>query len=450
MQTSAGHSDKEAAGWKLNPALKKIEDSRAMGFASAPRFTLGSLTGKRQQILDTIVEYPASALSTDPCPSGGFRVDASILYLPSAVMLGALHALEPGHAKTLTAAYLIGTKGTKRDAVILGLSVAFTHSMVVILLAVIGVWLGQEAFTEDAMYWLQIVSGGIVVLLGCYLLYRRWPSNIQQTHDHKHAHSHSHDQSDTHSTHHHAPDPFRFSGDAATGTLAIADTPDGERFRLEISSTVPFSAATVRILRPHNVVEEHALIRQPDGAWVSGESPAEPHEFDALLEIEADGGRQELVFHMAEPKDHKHDDHGHDLHHDHDHGLDADELAHARSHAATLPDYVQRGERPTIPQIIAFGAAGGLVPCPAAVTVMLLAISVNRTGNGLIMVLGFSVGLAITLVGIGLAVVMGLNALGSQGRFAWLSRRAPVISAAVVVLSGAAALAIALAGNHSH
>jgi hypothetical protein len=66
------------------------------------------------------------------------------------------------------------------------------------------------------------------------------------------------------------------------------------------------------------------------------------------------------------------------------------------------------------------------------------------------MVLGFSVGLAITLVGIGLAVVMGLNALGSKGRFAWLSRRAPVISAAVVVLSGAAALAIALIGNHSH
>ena len=131
----------------------------------------------------------------------------------------------------------------------------------------------------------------------------------------------------------------------------------------------------------------------------------------------------------------------------HEHGLDTDELAHARSHAATLPAYVQRGERPTIPQILAFGAAGGLVPCPAAVTVMLLAISVNRSGNGLIMVLGFSIGLAITLVGNGLAVVMGLNALGSHGRFAWFSRRAPVISAAVVVLSGVAALVIAVTIN---
>jgi ABC-type nickel/cobalt efflux system permease component RcnA len=110
----------------------------------------------------------------------------------------------------------------------------------------------------------------------------------------------------------------------------------------------------------------------------------------------------------------------------------------------------QRGERPTIAQIVAFGAAGGLVPCPAAVTVMLLAISVNRTGNGLIMVLGFSIGLAITLVGIGLAVVVGLNALGSRGRFGWLSRRAPLLSAGVVVLSGFAALFIAVAGDRLH
>jgi len=224
------------------------------------------------------------------------------------------------------------------------------------------------------------------------------------------------------------------------------NAPEGERFRLEISSSVPISGATVRIMRPHNVVEEHVLVQQANGGWLSAEAPEEPHEFDALLEVEAAGMRQELVFRMVEPEDHHYEGDAHA----HDHGLDADELAHARAHAATLPDYVQRGERPTIGQILAFGAAGGMVPCPAAVTVMLLAISVNRTGNGLMIVLGFSIGLAITLVGIGLAVVMGLNALGSRGRFGWLSRRAPGISAAVVVLSGVAALIIAFGGNHSH
>lgn len=271
-------------------------------------------------------------------------MDPSHFYLPSAFVLGALHALEPGHAKTLTAAYLIGTKGTKRDALVLGLSVAFTHSIVVVLLAALGVRLGREAFAHQAMYWLQISSAAVVVLLGCYLLVRRWPRARRQeaaphahTHDH-HDHVHSHDRNPDHA--HHA---------------------------------------------------DHA--------------------------------------------------------HDHDDDLDADELAHARAHAASLPDYVQRGDRPTLGQIMAFGAAGGLVPCPAAVTVMLLAISINRTGNGLLMVFGFSLGLAVTLVGIGLAVVAGLNALGSGGHFSWFSRRAPVISAGVVVLSGAAALLIALFGN---
>lgn len=374
-------------------------------------------------------------------------MDASILYLPTAVGLGALHALEPGHAKTLTAAYLIGTKGTKRDAVLLGVSVAFTHSIVVIALAVLGVWLGKEAFTDRAMYWLQVASGAIVVLLGAYLLYRRWPRKRTVAHPHPHAH----DEADAHAPHHHAPEPFRFSGEVVSGALTIVETPDGERFRLELSAPARLAGATVRILRPHNVVEEHALVRQDDGAWTSEKAPEEPHEFDAIVELESDGRRQELVFHMEQPEGHSHDGQGH-VHgqdHHHGHGLDDDEAAHARAHAAALPDYVQRGERPTMLQILAFGAAGGLVPCPAAVTVMLLAISVNRTGNGLLMVLGFSIGLALTLVGIGLAVVMGLNALGSTGGFGWLSRKAPAISAAVVILSGAAAVVVALFGKHA-
>jgi len=97
-------------------------------------------------------------------------VDVSALYFPSAVALGALHALEPGHAKTLTAAYLIGTKGTRRDAVILGLSVATTHSIVVIALAAGALWLGREAFTDKATYWLQVGSGALVIALGAWLL----------------------------------------------------------------------------------------------------------------------------------------------------------------------------------------------------------------------------------------------------------------------------------------
>jgi ABC-type nickel/cobalt efflux system permease component RcnA len=56
------------------------------------------------------------------------------------------------------------------------------------------------------------------------------------------------------------------------------------------------------------------------------------------------------------------------------------------------------------------------------------------------MVLGFSVGLALTLVSVGVVIVMSLGQLGRSERFAWISRRAPLVSAAVVILSGLAAL----------
>lgn len=254
--------------------------------------------------------------------------DLSLFYFPAAVALGALHAVEPGHAKTLTAAYLIGIKGTKRDAVLLGLSVALTHSLVVIALSATALWIGREAFTDQATHWLQTVSGAVVISLGAWMLWRRWPSRPLQSHDHPHPHEHSLDQAHGHG-----------------------------------------------------------------------------------------------------------DDHSH--HHSDQH-LEDDE--HARQHAATLPEYARRGERPTPMQVVAFGAAGGMIPCPASVTVMLLALSVGQVGLGLFTVFGFSLGLAITLVGIGLLIVAGLNRLGGTRRFSWFSRHAPVISAGVVILSGMVAL----------
>lgn len=120
--------------------------------------------------------------------------------------------------------------------------------------------------------------------------------------------------------------------------------------------------------------------------------------------------------------------------------MDDDE--HARAHAADLPEYVKAGERPTSLQIITFGAAGGLVPCPASVTVMLMALSIGQAGFGLLAVLGFSLGLAVTLVGVGLMVVAGLTRLSGTSRFSWLGRKAPLISAVMVVLSGVVALFI--------
>ena len=250
----------------------------------------------------------------------------SFLYLPTALTLGALHALEPGHAKTLTAAYLIGVKGTKRDAVLLGASVAATHSILVIALSMAALWLGREAFADQASRLLQLGSAGVVILLGTWLLWRSWPR-------HSHAAAPHHDH-------------------------------------------------------PH------------------------PHPHPT----------------------------------DHDHPHDHDEDAHARAHAATLPSYVSRGERPTTWQILAFGAAGGMIPCPASVSVMLLALSTDAILLGVATVLCFSLGLAMTLVGIGLAVVSGLSRFQGMAGTSWLSQRAPLISAVLVILSGIVSLSLA----HGH
>lgn len=342
------------------------------------------------------------------------------LYFPTALALGALHALEPGHAKTLTAAYLIGIKGTRRDALILGLSVAFTHSIVVVGISVTALWLGREAFTQNVTHWLQVGSGAVVILLGLWMLMRR-VRQMRMAQARPHAHG--------------APEPIQIMTDHLAGVLEIIKTQNGERFRFQAERADPRVHLRVVIKRPEGL-EVVPLSRQGDSAeFLSSVAPNEPHEFSAELEVSLDGIRDVVVFEMHEPHDHaghNHDEHAH---------MSDDE--HARAHAATIPEYAKRGERPDLFQMLAFGAAGGMIPCPASITVMLLAISIGRFASGLLAVAGFSLGLAITLVGIGLIVVAGINRLHVAGRFHWISARAPILSALVVVASGCAALLFA-------
>lgn len=373
-------------------------------------------------------------------------MDVSAVYFPSAVALGALHALEPGHAKTLTAAYLIGTKGTKRDAVLLGLSVAFTHSLVVIGLCVGAVWVGREAFTEDAAHWLAVVSGAVVIALGTWLLVKRLRLQRRGALGHSAAHAHAHPGTHAHGDGHaHTPVPVAVAGRLGKGIVEIIDTPEGERMRLSMNAPVAGMSARVEIVRGAGRTETLVLAHH-DGAglvWLSDTAPAEPHEFHAAVVLVVGGEQESLPFEVHEPE-HAHDNHSHG---DHDHA-DMTDDEHARAHAATLPAYVGTGERPTPWQVMAFGAAGGMIPCPAAVTVMLLSLSISKTGKGLFLVAGFSTGLAITLVGLGLVVVMGVSKLAGNDRFSWLSRHAPVISASLVIVSGAAGLIVALVKGH--
>lgn len=338
------------------------------------------------------------------------------MYFPTALLLGALHALEPGHAKTLTAAYLIGIKGTKKDALLLGLSVALTHSIVVIGISVVALWIGKESFTQDVTHWLQLGSGLIVVLLGAWLMVKRIRQMRKAVH------------------HHAAPEPVLVKSEFVSGKLEIVDSENGERFKFdpEFVSRNDLSYRVI-IFRPEGL-EVLALTKDKNSnSYYSDVAPNEPHEFSAEFEISYNEKKHEVVpFAMQEPHDHHHE-------HEDDHSSMSDD-EHAKAHAATIPEYAKKGERPTLWQIITFGAAGGMIPCPASITVMLLALSIGKFGAGLLAVAGFSIGLAVTLVGIGLVVVAGLSRLHGTGRFHWMSKNAPIISAGVVMLSGLAAL----------
>lgn len=328
------------------------------------------------------------------------------VYFPTALLLGALHALEPGHAKTLTAAYLIGIKGTKKDALLLGLSVALTHSIVVVGISAIALYIGRETFTQDVTKWLQVGSGVIVIILGLWLMIKR----IHQMNKGKH--------------HNHESEPVLIKTDLTSGQIEIVQTENGERLRYWCSVAPNDLVMKVIINRPVGL-EVLELSKIGDSKiYQSTIAPAEPHEFSAELEIVSRHYREVKTFEMHE-------------HHDHD--LMSDD-EHARAHAATIPEYAKKGERPTGWQILSFGAAGGMIPCPASITVMLLALSIGKIGAGLFAVAGFSIGLAITLVGIGLVVVVGLNKIQGSGRFQWVSTKAPIISAGIVMLSGIAAL----------
>ncbi len=221
----------------------------------------------------------------------------SLVYLPLAVGLGALHALEPGHSKTLMAAYLIGTKGTKRDAIALGLSAAATHSIIVIALAVTALWLGREAFTESVSHYLQIGSGSLVILLGLWMIWSRRSSLFAH-----HAH------------HHHAPDPIEIAGPLATGKLEIIETPAGERLQLKTLAAVENLQATVVITREGRF--ETIPLQQTDDPtlFISDVAPEEPHTFDAILTLQVGDRREANPFTMQEPAEHGHEHLSEDAH----------------------------------------------------------------------------------------------------------------------------------------
>jgi len=133
--------------------------------------------------------------------------------------LGAVHALSPGHGKTIVAAYLVGTRGTPGHAIFLGAMVTFTHTISVFLLGLTTLFLSRYVLPERIFPVLGVISGVSIVWIGAILLYQRIRAarrlaahhhhDQADTQEHAHAHAHGHTHEHTHEghTHGHSHEP---------------------------------------------------------------------------------------------------------------------------------------------------------------------------------------------------------------------------------------------------
>ena len=229
--------------------------------------------------------------------------------------LGALHALEPGHGKTIVAAYLVGSRGTPRHAVVLGLIVTAAHTAGVYLLGVITLYASRWIVPEQLYPWLGIISGLMIAGLASYLFLRAWTG---ETADHSH-------------------------------------------------------------------------------------EPCQPHThwFASLT-------KPRVAYAVSA-------------------AIAANEAQTSEACATNIP----------FRQLLTLGITGGMVPCPAALVVLLSALSLHRVGLGLFLIVAFSLGLAAVLIVIGLLMVYARQFMARwKGDGVSAKRWLPVVSSGTMLILG--------------
>ncbi|MET9455775.1 sulfite exporter TauE/SafE family protein [Streptomyces canus] len=316
-------------------------------------------------------------------------VGFAALALLIAVVLGAMHALAPGHGKTLMAAVAAarGGKARMKDVLPLAASVTVTHTLGVVALGLL-VTAGSAA-APSVIAWLGIASGVLVTAAGVTLLRRALRT---RAHQHGHGHSHSHDHA------HEAGKP-----EERSLVLVAAHTETAP------ATAVPATAGAQARTHAHTPGHTHD---HPHG---HGHTHDHPHGHG-----------------------HTHDhDHPHDHPHPHSHAVEHTHGGFTHTHAVA----------PTLRGTILLGFAGGLVPSPSAVVVLVGAAALGQAWFGLLLVVAYGVGLALTLTAAGFAVVrLGSGVtrlldrrprLAASPMTALVRRTAPLMSAFVVVALGA-------------
>src|SRR3569833_2652269 len=115
------------------------------------------------------------------------------LFVLSVILLGALHGLEPGHSKTMMAAFIIAVRGTVLQATLLGLSATLSHTAVVWAVALGGLYFGRQWNGEQNEAYFQIASAVIIIGIALWMAWRTWREQHADDH-HQHHHHHHEDE----------------------------------------------------------------------------------------------------------------------------------------------------------------------------------------------------------------------------------------------------------------
>jgi ABC-type nickel/cobalt efflux system permease component RcnA len=145
-----------------------------------------------------------------------------------AMFWGAAHALSPGHGKSIVAAYLVGSRGTSRHAVFLGMTVTVTHTIGVFALGLVTLSLSAFIVPDQLYPWLNLVSALLIVAVGVSVLrwrVREWRGRKAPDHHHGHEHDHHHGHGHSHDhDHDRALSPRRLLGIGVSGGIVPCPT----------------------------------------------------------------------------------------------------------------------------------------------------------------------------------------------------------------------------------
>lgn len=279
-----------------------------------------------------------------------------------AVILGAVHALAPGHGKTVMAAFIVGERGSLRQAWLIGLTVTVTHTAGVLVLGII-LTVTDLAAPNRVYGALGLASGLMLGSVGVVLLTRALRQRAHQR--------------------------------SMATSVIVADA----------NAPALVSAGGGAHEQTHAAAHEHGHDHGHDHGHAHGHEAAQGHAHE--------------------------DDHGGNA--SHRHGL--------FSHRHVVP----AGDRPLgLRSIVAMGFAGGLVPSPSALVVLLGAVALGRTWFGVLLVVAYGAGMAATLTGTGLVLSRASARLGAGAasygprmrRAMSVAKLLPFVTAGVVLTVG--------------